>query len=283
MSSPTRNSIRKAIKCCKNFFIRQEWIWRGLDYLFPVVNPVSDIQRSKDKRKADKEREDLQEKCRAGINGSDKEKRDEVIHCIQTAFEAEEERDRRVESKLTSMLTFGTAALSVVLALIGMLTQGSIISGNNALRWIVLLGFGYIAIQFCRTGFAALNGLGRRSWARPSFDQLLPESKNTDDWDQQIACVYINATLINRETINRKVEQMAIAHVAIRNAIFVLLILIISAVCFALSYEKTNVAQIDKSHRSSNQSNTSKEFIRGSKGDSVSPGIAGSLNSHKSR
>jgi len=130
----------------------------------------------------------------------------------------ESERLKSVEGRLASIL--GLTSLTATLLISGTmaLLSGSLADSSGTVRVLAALGAFYLSLQIICSTLAAVRGLARTTWLRPTIDDLVPDEAN-------------DLTLTNREralnackryqgadrNINTKVTQVAIAHTAIRN------------------------------------------------------------------
>jgi hypothetical protein len=143
---------------------------------------------------------------------------DKFADAFDKLLEDENERLESVESRLGSVLglTSITATLLVsgTMALVG----GSLGDISRTVRVLAALGAFYLSLQIICSTLAAVRGLGRATWLRPSVEDLVPDPQSGSisvARERAIgACKRYQATDRN---VNFKVTQMAIAHTAIRN------------------------------------------------------------------
>ncbi len=145
-----------------------------------------------------------------------------------------DERFRTVEGKLMPLLALISVVSAVLTGSVPLVLSGRFdnISTGEFVPVAVLLM--YVAAQVIRTLEATVNGLGRRSYARLSSADIDPEPGET--------LVQYRLRLLNLRRSNfpqnewstdDKVSQLAVAHKALRNALYGVAALIISAVTIA--------------------------------------------------
>ena len=133
-------------------------------------------------------------------------------------LEDENERLKSVESRLGSLL--GLTSVTATLLVGGMmaLVNGSLGDSSRTVRAVAAIGAFYLSLQIICSTLAAIRGLGRATWLRPSVEDLVPDpqSGSTSIARERTvgACKRYHATDRN---VNFKVTQMAIGHIAIRN------------------------------------------------------------------
>ena len=132
------------------------------------------------------------------------------------------ERIKVVERKTMSLMTFGSVAASVIIAgTIGMASL-EIPANDWTLKTLataaVALG-AYIAIQLLIVVINATAGLSARPYSRQTTESVIPTlDERIGTYQRRQMASKINALRRNEWQINRKVEKMNVAHVALRNA-----------------------------------------------------------------
>ena len=129
---------------------------------------------------------------------------------------AEDARRASVEARLTT--TFGLASVATSL-LLGVLSafydKGP---PRNLAGAIVLAGLAYMLSQVVRAGTAAVAGLRRRTYPASVLKDLAPAAgESAEQHDLRVTKHLIELTSDHAELNNRKVDSMDIAHVAARN------------------------------------------------------------------
>lgn len=147
-------------------------------------------------------------------------------------------RDRTVESKLMSLLIL-TSALSVaVTASLAATTTLDMVKDNiKVFAWIAVVLVFYVVVQLLRSLWCTVAGLMRRSYKQMSPQDLIPR----DDETRVIYCLrllnlQLNYICSNEWVVNQKVSEMAVAHVALRNALIATFVLIVLALVIASTH-----------------------------------------------
>jgi hypothetical protein len=151
-----------------------------------------------------------------------------AYNLLKDELKSEDDRAKVIESKLLSISSLVPVAMTVTVAMVTFLTSGR--AGEFTRTSILIVGAvgAYVALQFLRASLAAINGLGRRSYVHIETEELAPKSKEKKAAYLQRICGQMTQVLaFNREVINTKVDQLALGHEAIRNAVRGLLVLLL--------------------------------------------------------
>jgi hypothetical protein len=130
----------------------------------------------------------------------------------------ENERLKSVEGRLASIL--GLTSLTATLLISGTmaLLNGSLADNSKAVRVVAALGAFYLSLQIICSTLAAVRGLARTTWLRPTIDDLVAnEASDLTSVNRERAISACKRYQGTDRNINTKVTQMAIAHTAIRN------------------------------------------------------------------
>jgi hypothetical protein len=150
-------------------------------------------------------------------------------NALKEELKAEDDRFKIVETKLLSVSTFVPVAMTITVAIVTFLTSGRVSQFTRTSILIVGTAGGYAALQFLRAALAAVNGLGRRSFAHMEIKDIAPRPNEKKEQYLQRACAQMVSILcINREGINKKVSQLALAHESIKNALWGLLVVLLA-------------------------------------------------------
>lgn len=146
----------------------------------------------------------------------------EIAQFLFHQLEHLKQRQKTVESKLVSLLTL-TSTLTTVIAtaFVAVATFGTI--EKQFEFYIIFAGLivGYIAAQLTRALWCTISGLSRRKYRRLSESELIPKpEENSQSYQIRLYNLILCQIHQNNWVINRMVEDMAVAHVALKNAIF---------------------------------------------------------------
>lgn len=162
---------------------------------------------------------------------------DEINQELSSRLRQVEERIRVVESKLLGLLTL-TSVLSVAVTAIlaAAVTVGPTERPVDAVSaWCAVALVFYIAVQLLRSLWTTVDGLMRRSYRQLSPADLTPdEEENTHTYRIRLLNAQVHNMQWNDWVIDQKVSAMAVAHVALRNALTATFPLIIVALIFAV-------------------------------------------------
>jgi hypothetical protein len=154
---------------------------------------------------------------------------------LRQEYDAETDRIRTVETKLLGISSLAPVAMAVIVAAFTVLTNRSLQAFTRGSVLMVGIVGGYISLQFLRAVQAAIAGLSRRSFFVVSLEDLypLPGESNANYLTRN--CGELAEVIRgNRVEIDAKVTWLAIAHTAIRNAVFGLLVLVIVIIGLAV-------------------------------------------------
>ena len=150
---------------------------------------------------------------------------------LKDEFKMEFERVRLVDSKLQSISSLSPIAITVLVATVVFLTGGRVGEFTRGSVLIVECGGFYVALQLVRALLAATEGLGRTSYDLAALTDIPPTQGETKENYIRRVCEDLTDSLSkNREATNRKVDQLALGHEALKNAIFGLLGVILALI-----------------------------------------------------
>lgn len=147
---------------------------------------------------------------------------------LRDELKSEDDRAKIIESKLLSISSLVPVAMTVTVAIVTFLTGGRVSQFTRTS--ILIVGFvgAYVTLQFLRASLAAITGLGRRSYNHIETNEIALRPKETKTAYLQRTCAQMAQILAsNREVINTKVDQLALGHEAVKNAVWGLLLLLV--------------------------------------------------------
>lgn len=154
---------------------------------------------------------------------------DEITSIISFRLAQVEDRSRVVESKLLALLTL-TSVLSTAVAasLAAATTLGSFREDARLLAWFAVFLILYAAIQILRSLWATVDGLVRRGYKQLSPVGIVPQSGESNAvYRIRLLNLQVNHLNWNEWVVNDKVSLMAVAHVALKNALTAIFILVL--------------------------------------------------------
>jgi hypothetical protein len=192
---------------------------------------------------------------------------DESLEVCGNLLESEKSRRESVEARLTTMMGLASIAGSIVFGSILALATGTLRAPSASLRWFIVIVAVYLTVQIASGTLAAVRGLSRRGYLSERGSEVLPFNEERDAYfRRRIACTF-TILLDHRDQNNRKVTQMAVAHQALTNFVWGLLLLALLGGVYGIRVRPSDdlVETLKKNHEL-------QEMLRGPQGQ---PGIAG--------
>jgi hypothetical protein len=190
-----------------------------------------------------------------------------VAGCAALLRDAEDSR-QSVETRLTSMVGLASIAGTLVLSSIFALATGGIHAPTFLLRMVMLLGALYLVIQICCAILASVSGLQRKSYIGLKASDIFPLSG-----ESRVACLRRQLILCTRR-LERvrfrnkdKVSHMAVAHHAMKNFCWGLVVFALCGGYFALR-ENPDSSLVN----TLKQDHALYELLRGPQGPKGDPG-----------
>jgi hypothetical protein len=199
-------------------------VWFIIDCIFPLAQPLSKIESQKQEEKPREEAEECKKRI-AELSEDEKVLNEYLSECAKL-LEGEDARRQSVETRLTSIMGLSSIAGTIVFG--GLLAQatGVLQVQRGWLRWMMTLGGLYLVMQLCSAILAALSGLlARQAYLATETRDIFPSPGG------EARPIYLRrriresvAELEDHELLNnKKVTQMAVAHRAMKNFLWVLL------------------------------------------------------------
>ena len=165
---------------------------------------------------------------------------DEVNGILAIRLAQVEKRTQIVESKLVALLTL-TSVLSVAVtaSLAATTTLGTVDGGAKILAWLAVCLVFYVALQLIRSLWATVTGLVRKEYRQISPEEMTPRHCETAaEYRVRLLNLQVSCMRFNESAVDQKVSEMAVAHVALKNALtacFPLTILVFVIAVFRLA------------------------------------------------
>lgn len=149
------------------------------------------------------------------------------IESIEKLIEEEESRRNSVNTRLISIVGLTSIVATLVFTTLLAMAAGSMPLLQGGLKQILLvIACFYLVLQLYAALNAAIKGLSRASYDSETIDDLLPPDKlSSPNFLRQRISKKNNLLNQHRSVNNEKVSQMAVAHIAIKNFLFALLIM----------------------------------------------------------
>ena len=139
------------------------------------------------------------------------------------------ERVQSVESKFMALFTL-TSVLSVlsVAVIAGLAASSTLSAGEKAARIISMLLVFYVVLQLLCLLLATVAGLARKSYMQLSPEDIVPqEGEDSDAYRVRLLNLQMECMRWNEWVVNQKVSKMEVAHLALKNALIAIFILIV--------------------------------------------------------
>jgi hypothetical protein len=199
--------------------------WVLNDCVIPRARPLSKACLQAQRERQAKEKDECEKRI-AALPGEESALVAYLGECTKL-LAAEDARRQSVEARLTSIVGLSSIAATIVFGSILAQAAGTLQVQRHWLRWVLALGALYLAIQLCCAIIAALGGLERRSYLSTVQHDIFPLPTGED------RSVFLSrrirdslSVLSDHQTVNNvKVTRMAIAHRAMKNFLWALLLL----------------------------------------------------------
>ena len=157
-----------------------------------------------------------------------------VLPVVNDLIEAEEHRKDSIESRLQGLLQFASISATLVLGIVVFIVDLEVGSAGQSekpfIRYTlvaVLGGAVYIIIQFFAAVFFSIVGLERRAYLGLSVrDVIQKEQESKEDYLERITQSKLEQWHVNGEVTNAKIDQLARAHQAVKNALVGLVLMV---------------------------------------------------------
>jgi hypothetical protein len=200
-------------------------LWVISDWLFPRPRPLSKADSEKQQARQTEEAAE----CKRRVAALPDEESVLIGYLGECAklLDAETARTQSVEGRLTSIMGLSSIAATIVFGTILAQATGTLHVQRLWLRWGLAMGALYLALQLCCAIMAALGGLSRQGYLSTRPFDIFPPSTGEARSTYLRRQINDNLTFYSDHQAinNKKVTQMAVAHCAIRNFLWFLLLL----------------------------------------------------------
>jgi hypothetical protein len=130
-----------------------------------------------------------------------------------------------VDQKLQGILQFGGISVTLLLGMVTFLADPKYRQFGVWPLTIAFVVAAYVSLQFLRAAVAAVSGLERKGVERLTLSQLTAEADTNEvTYQHRLARLRAECLSRNAEVVNEKVSSMALAHVALKNGLAMLVI-----------------------------------------------------------
>jgi hypothetical protein len=236
---------------------KRDW-W---DFIFPTAGPLPDD-----------ENERIEQRLQAAVAAlpAHSPSLAQCAEALDHLYDRENARRLGAEARLTSILGLSTIAGTIVFGFLFGLAGASHFQ-SRVPRWIIAGGAIYLVLQICSAMLAAVRGLSRQSYDSLTFSDVTPtQTESEQDYLLRRCTRDLQILSDNSFVNNSKVTQMAVAHCAMRNFLWGLLLLAVIG-----GYAATKAATTDDIIDSIKKNPELKEMLRGPRGEEGKTGPKG--------
>lgn len=198
--------------------------WYCRDLIWPSVQPPSRAEVQKEMERQAAEILDRKRRVEA-LPDNESSLREYAGECTRL-LEDENTRLGSVQARLTSIVGLSSIAATIVFGGIIAQVSGTLRIQSGWLRWIMALGSFYLAMQLCCAILAALNGLKRQGYLTAATRDILPlpTGESHPMYLRRRIGEDLRVLADHRCLNDKKVAQMAVAHRAMKNFLWSLLV-----------------------------------------------------------
>jgi len=155
------------------------------------------------------------------IDTSDQAVLREIEKVVEMRSGQVDERFRNVETKLVSLLTLTSVLSAAVTASFAAASTMHIQKDCPSIPVLItLLLVFYVSINLLCALWATVSGLMRQGYQQLPYKDIIPEGKEDHiNYETRILNQRLNHAKWNDWVLNKKVSEMAVAHVALQNAL----------------------------------------------------------------
>jgi len=195
--------------------------------VFPYVYQRTPEEEEREKAKETFRRASYEGQVEALKNGDDTGI-DDALVALEKVEEAELERRRSVESRLTSVLGMASISTALFGALISLQAKLGGSKSLDGLLWPAIIASTYGMVQLLLATLAAVKGLKRRPQIAMGIEDYLGAPGETKRNLQIRTLKELVGKILDDEKVNcRRMDQMEVAHEALRNFLVAMLLLAI--------------------------------------------------------
>jgi len=131
------------------------------------------------------------------------------------------DRLHTVEAKLVAQLTLTSVLTATVTAGFAVASAMKIQKGFSSVPvWIAFVLASYLTANLLRSLWATVSGLMRRGYKEIPYGELVPRAQEDQTtYRYRILCQHLNNAQWNDWVVDQKVSELAVAHVALQNAL----------------------------------------------------------------
>lgn len=215
----------------------KEWPYVALgkpwfDWLIPWAVPIPEATTADENRAAESLRD-----TESRIKHANNQALTVLMTGLAVLIEAEVERRRSIDTRLSTVVGLCSVAATLVLGLV-IATAAGTMKLHGLLGWIVVVFAVYLVVQLCVAIFWALRGQSRYGYRVDTVSDLLPTPDASEEAQRRDRVLtWVGQLQFNQTQVNRKVTAMAVAHRAVMN--FTVGLILLTVVAAVLALQKT--------------------------------------------
>lgn len=191
-----------------------------LDLILPMASPMSTEQQKNGREHQAKLVKTALDAVESALNGAsgDSDMKAGTLLEIGQFVQAEEDRRRSIERRLTTTVGFASLASTIGIGVLAVRVDRQVGLDGGVITGITAVLVFYMILQLVLVGSASVQGLVRRSYLQLTVaDRLKPDLERARDM--------VEAAMHNQAVNNMKLTQLTVAHVGIRNFLVGLLVM----------------------------------------------------------
>ena len=244
--------------------------WFLNDRIYPRLQPLG--QEASQREESLPKEEKLKYEAQVAALPDDEKFLAKCLDGCARLLEEEDAARRGVEARLTSIVGLSSIAGTIAFSGILALATGTLHIATNLLRFVMEIGALYLALQVCWAILASLCGLERRGYIAPRASDILPLSIEARAVYLRRRITLCATRLVDDRLQNKeKVNQMALAHCAMKNFVGGLIVFAVLGTSLALAARNPSN---DLIHTLRNNHDLH-EMLRGPQGPKGDPGPPG--------
>ena len=154
---------------------------------------------------------------------TDRDAKKEAREALHFLAQQAQERVDSVEGRLQTLVSLAAVAAAVTFGIGVSGIDGKL--GNSPSATTLAVAAVYAVVQLLCALRAAVNGLGRSSFLTLDSEDLIPRERESEgDREERLAELWLDVMFSIEVSGHRKVEQMAVAHCALKNFVYGVLV-----------------------------------------------------------
>jgi hypothetical protein len=194
----------------------------AFDFILPWWMPLTAAEMDAEKVK----RQEQIDQATKRITSKNKDELKTVLGDLDVLTDADDERRKSVDTRLSTIVGLTSIAATLVTGLIVAQAAGTLSLSNTWSRGLIALLALYLVIQLCDAIGWAIKGQSRAKYREDSIDSVIRDTIcSEENWLRKRIVEKVEQMLDNKAQIDTKVTMMAVAHRATANFVGGLIVL----------------------------------------------------------